>query len=309
VGPEERQPSPALEERLRRVLPRLAGLGFYPVLALVERVAGGKERLGEASDPHKEHVRLRHDASLAFPHADVSQVRLETGEGAPPSGRLEITATFLGLTGAVTPLPAYLAEEASGDEPEAVTARSYLDVFHHRLLSLLYRGIAKYRPTYEATTGANDTWSWRFLALSALEPLGAEERAALPKSVLLRLTPLLGDGARPVRSLELALEEALAWALRGNNGPRVRVEQFVGAWAELPEGDRTALGVRNHVLGRRARLGKRVFARGGTLRIHVSALSAESYARLAGGKLDPLISAVVTMTQRAFPPLSPLLTI
>jgi type VI secretion system protein ImpH len=307
----------------------LKGLGFYALLSLFERLSPSGPRVGETSRPREERLRLRHDASLAFSPGDIARARLVPGEGATGS-LLEVVTAFLGLTGAVTPLPSYLAEEAAGEDAEAKRIRSFLDLFHHRLLSILYRGIAKYRLTYESTSSADDAWSRRVLALSGVDALlrqvqdgalrhaedgalrqaedgalrqaqdGALRQAqdgALPTSVLLRLAPLLADESRPVRSLELALEEALRVAL-GEEALCARVEQFVRAWVQMTEPDRMALGERNCTLGRRAVLGRHMFVRGGFIRIHLTGLTSSSHARLASGELRERVGCVVRLFTR-----------
>lgn len=297
MGSEERHPDPALSAELAQALPKLPRLGFYALLALLERMAPRATRLADARSPGEEPVRLRHDTSLAFSAGDVSCV-----EAVPTRGKsvakLEVVSTFLGLTGGVTPLPAFFAEEMTGDDPEATRAAAFLDLFHHRFLSLLYRCVAKYRLAYESTSSADDAWSERALALAGLDRAADPAVRALPVDLLLRLTPLLVDGVRPARSLELAIEEALARAL-GGDGPKARVEQFVGAWVDLAEADRLSLGVRNHCLGRHAPLGGKSFVRSGVVRIHLNPLTARTHARLsAGGDLRQLVDAVVRLFTR-----------
>jgi predicted component of type VI protein secretion system len=115
--------------------------------------------------------------------------------------------------------------------------------------------------------------------------------------VLLRLAPLLADESRPVRSLELALEEALRVAL-GEEALCARVEQFVRAWVQMTEPDRMALGERNCTLGRRAVLGRHMFVRGGFIRIHLTGLTSSSHARLASGELRERVGCVVRLFTR-----------
>ncbi len=282
-----------IEQLLGPVQKRLPGLGFFALLSLFERLAPGEPRIAEANSPREERLRLHHDAALTFSAGDITAARLAPRPGGP-GALLEVVTAFLGLTGSATPLPAYVAEEATGDDVEAERVRGFLDLFHHRLLSLLYRGVAKYLPSYEATARADDAWSGRALSLGGLS---ANRAGAVPPALLLRLTPLLADGARPARSLELALEVALGWAL-APEAPRARVEQFVRAWVETDEPDRMALGARNCTLGVHAPLGRHMFVRGGFLRIHLAELSSRSHARLASGELRPLVAAVVELFVR-----------
>ncbi len=292
MGSEERLPDTALAGRSETLPP----LGFYALVALLERLAPESARVGDSRTPSEERIRLRHDPALAFSASDVVRVERHSGSAAGEGDHWEVATAFLGLTGAVTPLPAYIAEEAAGDDAEALRLRAFFDLFHHRFLSLLYRGVSKYRLGYEATGRGHDPWSQRALALSGLDSEAAA-RLGVPLDLLLRFTPLLADGARPARSLELALEEALERVL-GRPGPKARVEQFVGAWVNLVADDRFALGQRNQVLGRHAPLGGRCFVRSGVVRIHLAPLDAEVHARLVNGDLRKLVDSIVQLFAR-----------
>src|SRR5262249_6129600 len=105
-----------------------------------------RQPVGGDQPPEREVVRFRARPSLGFPASTVSQIRppaARTGaEPLPP----ELVVTFLGLTGASGVLPYHytalllrrvrLKDQALGD---------FLDLFHHRLLSLFYRAWEKYR--------------------------------------------------------------------------------------------------------------------------------------------------------------------
>src|SRR4051794_11855555 len=85
-------------------------LGFFVLVGLLERLTPGAARVGELGPPADEAIRFRHDATLAFSPRDVSRVQWVEPRGAGelftrPPPVAEVTAAFLGLTGAVSPLP------------------------------------------------------------------------------------------------------------------------------------------------------------------------------------------------------------
>ena len=89
-------------------------------------------------------MRFRPLLSFAFPATDVERVeRVGDGDGTRPPYR--VTVNFLGLYGESSPLPAFLTEELMADDPEDSPRRDFLDLFHHRLVSLFYRCWQKYR--------------------------------------------------------------------------------------------------------------------------------------------------------------------
>ena len=118
---------------------RAPGASFFALVAHLERALGGA-RLGGDGRAEDERLRLRHDPSLAFQAGEVASV------GVDAHGRTTIETTFLGLSGAVGPLPVFLREEVACEDPDRGVRRDLLDVFHHRALSLLYRGVQSRRP-------------------------------------------------------------------------------------------------------------------------------------------------------------------
>lgn len=63
----------------------------------------------------------------------------------------------------------------------------------------------------------------------------------------------------------------------------VVVEQFVGHWMKIPQGDRTLLGVARHCLGRSAVVGKRVWDRQHKFRLRMGPMSRQRYVGLLPG--------------------------
>src|SRR5882762_10124157 len=98
---------------------------FFQAARLLKRLQG-------------EDLRIRPELSFGFPSADVSSI-----EQRPDQKGYRLTATFLGLYGVSSPLPAFYTEELLRDESGA--ARDFLDIVHQRLYALLLAGWQKYR--------------------------------------------------------------------------------------------------------------------------------------------------------------------
>jgi type VI secretion system protein ImpH len=268
--------------------------GFVVLVSLLERLEPDAVRVGGPGPPAAEALRFRHDPSLTFHTRDVASVVL----GAPPTDPFaaaearalyEVTTTFLGLSGTVSPLPLHMSEEILGEDEDHPAKRDFLDVFHHRLLSLLYRLLVKYDFAREFLAGGKDDWSRRVLALAGMpeEATGSH----LPRWRLLRLAPLLATRARNAHGLELALMDVLGDELEG---ARVSIEEFVGAWVQLEPTQQAQLGRANSTLGRDLLLGQRVFDRGGKFRLSVAPLTNRAFERLRPeGDLFPIVREVV----------------
>ena len=282
----------AVEEARRR--------GFYPLVLLLERLVGGPP-VGAASGPDDELIRFRHDPALAFSPSDVPlvrEIRLPP-DPADPEARhrrgFEVTTAFLGLTGAVTPLPHYIAEEVAQDQGESVPMRDFLDLFHHRLLSLLFRGWARHDLPNAWRADGEDPWSPRLLALLGVDAASAEVRPALATWRLLRLAPLLAEPTMTAAGLAVAVQDALEEEL---GGARVTVEPFAGAWVTIADDQVTRLGRQASRLGVDCLVGQRVLDVAGKFEVLIGPLSAEQYRRFAGGepvrRVEQLVSALVS---------------
>jgi type VI secretion system protein ImpH len=285
MGAPERPPGDPLEH--------LAGKGsapFFPLVALVERLTGTVGRLGSAGAPGEEAIRFRHDPSLGFSAADVTQVKKGAGS------RVEVRTTFLGLSGAVTPLPLYLAEEVAQEDADRPVRRAFLDLFHHRLVSLLYAGVTSHLLTHAARHDAQDPWSRRLLALLGFDTTDLPVRSGLGPGPLLRLAPLLVTRNRTARALTLALDDVLSDVL-GEGG--VSIRQFVGSWVEIEPSQRMSLGRANSALGRSAVLGRRAYDRTGKIELVLGPMSRAAYERfLPGGDLLARVREVIELFSR-----------
>ncbi|HYH94872.1 type VI secretion system baseplate subunit TssG, partial [Hyalangium sp.] len=275
---------------------------FLSLVALLERLTGSAVRVGGDGPPAEEAIRFRHDPTLVFSSGDVSQVRLvpqvsEWGEAkGGPKHVFEVVTTFLGLTGASSPLPGYMVEEIAQEDPDRPLKQQFLDLFHHRLVSLLYRALSRYMLEGEATRAGDDVWTRRVLALAGLDTYERGPSVRLSVAQLLRLAPLLATRARTALTLERALADVLRMEL---GEARVTVQQFAGSWVEVESEQRMMLGRLNSHLGRTSMLGGKLFDRAGKILIGISPLDGPTYHRLLPeGDLSPLVREVVSLVMR-----------
>jgi type VI secretion system protein ImpH len=209
---------------------------------------------------------------------------------------IEIVTSFLGLTGAVSPLPLYIPAEVAQDPTPNGVQRDFLDVFHHRLISLLYRLWTRYQLAREHLSDGRDAWSPRMLALTGFDGYVPRESLPLPPHVLLALTPLLCWHARGARTLELALRLVLRDDLHED---AVKIEQFMGGRVRLDDSQTMRLGRANAVLGQSTVLGGRAADRTSSFAIGLLlSPRADATAYMLGGKQLALVRAVVVNVVR-----------
>lgn len=279
----QRVADPALIERLARDGRRFE---FFAAVALLERLLAPDAAVGAAASAEGECIAFRHDPRLIFHPSDVDSIVFEPGEGGRT--RAVVTTTFLGLTGAVSPLPVHMSEAVlEADASDEPSLRAFYDIFHHALLSLFYRAWAKYRLQERADAEGGDVATRRVLALLGFDVAAGGAVEGVSPARFLGLAPLLALRSRSARSLTIALEQLLP-------GIRVAVESFVERRVPLEPAQRTALGVSNTTLGADLTIGRAVVDRNGRFRVRLGPLDREGFDALApGGERHALLAAAV----------------
>lgn len=219
---------------------------FQAVRLLALRRSGAVGRRGVAA--RREPVRFRASVDMGFPPADVVRVERPRHEGEPP----ELTAAFLGLAGAMGPLPRPFAQQVQDRARAGDTAwRDFLDVFHHRLLALLYRVRQARRVGLELGRPETHEVAGYLRALLGLEGEAVRRCFGRSDRWLLRYAGLLSRRPCSLVALETLLSDFF--------GTRVRGQPLRGAWQPVDEELWTRLGPtgRNQRLGQGALLGTR----------------------------------------------------
>ncbi|MFK7986021.1 MAG: type VI secretion system baseplate subunit TssG [Sandaracinaceae bacterium] len=303
VAEEPLGPVAKLEKLAEPILKSARHSTFFHTIALLERLSKDAVRVGGDGPPRDERIRFRHDYELNFSAGDISSLEVKAFPRGPersldePVPHFQVTTTFLGLTGAMSPLPLYIAEEVLHEDEDNPVRRDFLDIFHHRLISLLYRAVSKYMPAREHLSTRTDDWMSRALFLTGLDPSIQTRDLNVRPATLVRLAPLLAGRGRGPRVLALALQEALGDGL-GEDG-RVQITQFAGGWIEVDEDQRMSLGNSNNVLGIEAILGKRAFDQSGRFGVKIGPLHRHNYHRfLRDGDLLPVVQEIVELCSK-----------
>jgi len=289
--------TPKIDERVPNLLLGARRMGFFALVSLLERMSSDAVRVGGDGPPEREVLRFRNDPSMGFQASDVVHAAVREVPRSPRDRHagerevIEIVTSFLGLTGAVSPLPLYIPAEVAQDPTPNGVQRDFLDVFHHRLISLLYRLWTRYQLAREHLSDGSDAWTPRMLALTGFDGYTSQASLPLPPRVLLALAPLLCWHARSARTLELALRLVLREDLHED---AVAIEQFMGGRVRLDDAQTMRLGLANAMLGRDTVLGGRASDRTSSFAIGLLLTpQADATAYMLGGKQLALVRAVV----------------
>jgi type VI secretion system protein ImpH len=241
---------------------------FFQAVRLLEEQRPEAESVGAGVLPDREAVRFHSAAGFAVTSSDVAQV--ERGAGADPQAHM--TVNFLGLAGAQGPLPPVdtqlLMDRLQDGDP---VLRDFLDIFNHRLISLLYRVRKTHRPGFAYTSPDADAGSRFLLSLVGLGTPGLRRRMGVPDQALPRFAGLLAHYPRSAAGLRAMLEAYF--------GVGVEIRQLLGRYLYLAPEELSAIGLtgRNQRLGRDLLLGRYIFDVPGRLEIRLGPLTLEPF--------------------------------
>lgn len=258
--------------RVARFARRAKQFEAFQMLRLLECAHPSAARLGAGERPSREPVRLAQDAELRFSGAQVTSY-----EPASETGPARLALDF-GLLGPDGPMPLHLTEYVRsrvrhhGDR----TLERFLDIFHHRMSSLMYRAWAASQPVIGLDRPGEDRFALYIDSLcghSADSPAGPH---AIADEARRAAAGFLCDRRRHACGL--------AALLTGAFGAPVRIEPFAGQWSLVPEASLTRLGARRGgALGEGCVLGRRIWSRAHKFRIVIGPVDAALSERLHPG--------------------------
>jgi type VI secretion system protein ImpH len=257
-------------------------VGFFQSVRLLQLASGG-DPVGRYGPPAKEAVRFGADTRMAFPASEVQSI------DAAPNGPPVMRVNIMGLTGPLGVLPlAYTALLRERQRAGDLAGRDFLDIFHHRLLSLFYLAWEKYRFGVSFERGERDRLSHHLADLIGLGTPGLENRQDVPDVALLFYAGLLGMQTRPAAALEQILNDYF--------GVAAEIEQFIGAWRPIDPADQCSLGEDfgpSERLGMGALAGAEIWDDQTRIRIRLGPLSLEEYRGfLPGGAANRRLRAL-----------------
>lgn len=226
-------------------------------------------RLGSATRPTDECVRLGQKASLQFAPANVDAVSVNA------DARVVVRQRGFGLFGPNGPLPIHLTEYAlertENYRDHALTA--FADIFHHRLLLLFYRAWAQVQPTVSMDRPDDDRFTGYIGSITGYGGATLRNRDAVPDNAKwLNASHFVRQTRNP---------EGIVSALKSFFGCRFALEERRFHWLQLQPVDCTPLGDSNSQarLGFGAICGVTVPDRHGRFRLRAGPLDLASYER------------------------------
>ncbi len=284
-------------EVIKQVVERLkkqsANQGFFQAVRLLLRASG--TTLGRNLKPSEEAVRLRAEASEAFPASEIAGIAFgEEGIGKPT-----IEASSFGLYGPSGVLPQHYTQLVIDRIRKKDTGlRDFLDIFNHRLLSLFYRAWEKHHfpVAYETAKQAkvSDLVSECLMNLVGFGNSGLRNRLQVSDNAWLHYAGL--------KSLSGPRADALEGMISDHFKVPTTVSSFQGEWLRIPLEEQSSLGstqlgeTKNNALGVDAVAGQRTWAVEHRFRIEIGPMGLDQFKRFvpSGASMVPLAQLVRT---------------
>lgn len=262
-----------LERQHQEARPRLGGAPFK------SRIASGVDFRPPAQEP----VRFRGQHNLTFPRAEVEQLR-KVGD------KWQLQANFIGLDGALGPLPFHyteLLQERQKAKDPALTR--FLDMFNHRTTTLFWRAASKYKLPLEYERARKHSGDRRtldrhtdvLLSLIGLSPRLLKDNSSLPAEALIYYGGLFSQQVKTATNLRQILH--------GYFDVPITVEEFAGTWCEVLPSMRCRFPSfeephgQNNCLGRSSLMGQKSWLAQNKVTIKLGPLTKGQYQRFAPG--------------------------
>ncbi|MBI1249276.1 type VI secretion system baseplate subunit TssG [bacterium] len=271
---------------------------FFQAMRLLERVAQEDpesfpnwKSVGQDGPPRLELVQLRVLCSRTFPPSEVTSIirrRQNTDEPASETGPpFTMTTTFMGIFGAEGVMPMHYTQTIiDRARRKDYALRDFLDMFHHRILSLFYKAWEKYRfpIAFERARHASrhprqlDLFTQTLYSLVGMGTESVRERQLVNDETFLYYAGHFAHQPRSALGLQQILEDYFSF--------EVIVEQYTGHWLYIDPADQSRLtgatdmrGANNR-LGEEAILGHRMWNCESRFRLKIGPIDYQQYQQL-----------------------------
>lgn len=267
----------ARQELLRQLADAPHKFGFFQAVRLLENAHPGLPRIGTSLRLHDDPIRFGQSPSLSFAPAALARFKAAAGD-TPPM----LQQRFFGLFGANGPLPLHLTEfarERQRRTPSDRTLVRFLDMFHHRLLSLLYRAWAEASPAVGMDRPDDDPFSRWVGSIAGYGQATLNSRDCVPDGARLAVAGILGRAVHGAEGLERILNDFFRVP--------VHVHPWQPHWMRLPADALSRIGLRDApaALGRNTVVGAKIRDCQTRFRVEIGPLTLARYQRfLPGGE-------------------------
>lgn len=246
---------------------------LFHAMRLVECAYADKPRLGRSARASDDPVRVGQTPSLDFAPATISA--FEPGKVA-----FRLQQRAVGLFGPNGVLPSHLTEYAMERKihHHDETFARFVDVFHHRMLCLLYRAWADVQPTVHYDRPDSDRFGKYVASLFGIGVDSLRHRDPMPDRAKLYFAGLFACQTKHPDALTAIVADFFRLD--------VGVEEYIGEWMKISVTEQSRLGVSPRIasLGESAVLGERVWGCQHKFRLILGPMTLIQYLDLLPGR-------------------------
>jgi len=267
------------------------GYQFFQAVRLLSRIGNGLEPPGRfPKTPSQEAVHFAVNPAYWFPPSQIHSLvwpefNAEKVKWQPPMMRVN----FMGMNGAMGVMPLVYSDfilERIRERDRSL--QEFLDLFHHRIISLFYQAWEKYRFWVSYERDRRDRMSGYLMDFVGLGTPGLQQRQEVSDTSLIFYTGLLALQPRSALALEQFLSDYF--------DVPIQVEEFGGSWYPLSDEDICKFSdppTEAEQLGFGVVVGDAVWDRASRAKISVGPLSLIEYVEfLPGGSAYKPLDAV-----------------
>lgn len=270
-----------IDDLIRAVRAEPFGRDYFATLRRIECTHAPRPRIGTSTALVDDPIRLGQEGTLDFAPSTISLVQARKGNRPE-----RLLVRFLGLLGPNGPMPLHVTEYIRQRERNAhdPTLARFLDVFHHRYLSLFYRAWALNQPTASYDRPDEDRFKLYIGALAGRGMESAQERDHVPDEAKLHHVGHLANLTKHADGLRQVVEDYF----------RIKAEliQFVGEWFNLPDDSLCRIGNSRQtgLLGQTIIVGSTIWDCQQKFRLRLGAMGLRDYERfLPTGRSFPVL--------------------
>ncbi|MGY8749453.1 MAG: type VI secretion system baseplate subunit TssG [Pirellulales bacterium] len=263
------------EDSLNELRKNVNHYGFFAALRLVDCCAEGAPQTGWGKNPSAELLRLKQKPSMEFAASTLRSAGFSRS-----TDKFELSCNFLGLFGPQGALPFELTEFAMDRQRDFRddTFVSFLDCFHHRMLSFFYRAYATTEPTIQYDAPEKDRFRFYVGSFAGINSETLTDRDEMPDLVKLHFAGHLGQQNHHADGLQSIVS--------GFFKLPVKINEFVGSWLEIPVENRLELGCSRQTgtLGVATTLGEKIWECQQTIRLVIGPVDLDEYLKFLPGE-------------------------
>lgn len=243
--------------------------GFYQTLRNLEQLTPDNPRLGDSQQPNHDCIRLGQKPSSLFAPSTLAECYTD-------KQLAYLNVYFFGLFGTNGPLPLHLTEFAHSRSHNLhdKTMIDFLNIFHHRFLSLFYRAWANKEPTVHYDRPDSDRFHTYVGALFGIGSPALKNCDEMPDNSKLHFAGYLSSSPHHTFGL--------VSILRAFFKVPVNIQEYIGEWLKIPKESQTRLGQNKSsgMLGQSTMLGQLNWQRQYKFRLLIGAMPLSDYEAL-----------------------------